>query len=185
MRTAGMVLAAGAGSRFGQPKAGVLVAGERLVDRAVRIMREGGTDPVLVVLGAWQGDVPGATVVLNPDWATGMGSSLRAGLTALLSGPGYADVGGVVVTLVDLPGLTPAAVRRLLGHPAPLAAASYGGSRGHPVKFAREHWRPVADQASGDAGARGYLRDRDDVVLVEVGDVASGLDVDRPEDLPE
>ncbi|MBU6244622.1 MAG: nucleotidyltransferase family protein [Actinomycetales bacterium] len=185
MRIAGLVLAAGAGSRFGQPKAPVVVGGERLVDRAVRIIREAGADPVLVVLGAWQGDVPDATVVLNPDWGSGMGSSLRAGLTELLNVEAYADVDGVVVTLVDLPGLTCAAVRRLMLHPSSLAAASFDGSRGHPVKFAREHWGPVADQAIGDAGARAYLRDRDDVVLVEVGDVASGEDVDRPQDLPE
>lgn len=184
MRTAGLVLAAGAGSRFGRPKAPVLFDGERLVDRAVRILRTAGAEPVVVVLGAWNGDVPGAQIVLNPEWSTGMGSSLRAGLASLMGDGSYADVMSVVVTLVDLPGLTSAAVRRVMLHPAPLAAATYAGHRGHPVKFAREHWGPIAEQATGDRGARGYVSGRDDVALIEVGDIASGLDVDSPEDLP-
>ena len=64
-------------------QAPVVIEGERLVDRAVRVLREGGCDPVYVVLGAWTGDVPGAVAVANPEWPEGMGSSLRAGLTAL------------------------------------------------------------------------------------------------------
>ena len=75
----GLVLAAGAGQRMGGPKAPLAVAGQRLVDRAVRVLREGGCDPVLVVLGAWVGDVPGAEVVVNADWASGLGSSLEPG----------------------------------------------------------------------------------------------------------
>ena len=91
MGVAGLVLAAGEGRRFGGPKAPVVIDGERLVDRAVRVLREGGCEPVYVVLGAWVGEVPGAIVVVNPDWAEGMGSSLRAGLGAM-------DADRVVVT---------------------------------------------------------------------------------------
>ena len=83
MSTAGLVLAAGEGRRFGGPKAPAVIDGERLVDRAVRVMREGGCDPVVVVLGAWVGDVPGAHIVVNDAWSEGMGSSLRVGLAAL------------------------------------------------------------------------------------------------------
>ena len=172
--TAGLVLAAGGGRRFGGPKAPVVVDGERLVDRAVRVLREAGCDPVLVVLGAWVGEV-GADVVLNPDWAEGMGSSLRVGLRELERG----DADRVVVTLVDLPGLTAAAVGRLLVVDADLAAATYAGERGHPVLLGRGHWAGVAAAAVGDQGARTYLAARD-VVLVEVGDVASGEDLDVP-----
>ena len=68
---AGVVLAAGGGTRFGQPKAPVVVNGERLVDRAVRCLGEAGCDPVIVVLGAWIGPVPGAEVVVNDDWRSG------------------------------------------------------------------------------------------------------------------
>jgi nicotine blue oxidoreductase len=174
--TAGLVLAAGEGRRFGGPKAPYVLDGERLVDRAVSVLREGGCAPVLVVLGAWVGEVPGAEVVVNQDWPQGMGSSLRAGLAAL---DARAGIDRVLVTLVDLPGLTPAAVARLLTCDEPLAAAAYAGERGHPVLLAREHWAGAAAGAEGDQGARAYLA-RHEPVLVEVGDVATGLDLDRP-----
>ena len=72
-RTAGLVLAAGEGRRFGGPKAPYVLDGERLVDRAVRVLREAGCDPVVVVLGAWVGEVPGAEVVGNEDVGRGHG----------------------------------------------------------------------------------------------------------------
>lgn len=192
----GVVLAAGEGRRFGGPKAPFEFEGERLVDRAVRVLREGGCDPVIVVLGAWVGEVPDAQVVVNSDWSEGMGSSLRAGLMSAGAGSG---VESAVVTLVDLPGLTPAAVRRLIdrggesasgamergagsGGGAGLAAATYHGVRGHPVVFGREHWAAVIEAAHADVGARDYLAaHRGDLTLVEVGDIASGDDLDtRP-----
>jgi CTP:molybdopterin cytidylyltransferase MocA len=175
-RTAGLVLAAGEGRRFGGPKAPYVLDGERLVDRAVRVLREGGCDPVLVVLGAWVGEVPDAEVVRNDEWSEGMGSSLRAGLAALEP---LAEVDRVLVTLVDLPGLAPAAVARLIACTEPLAAAAYAGERGHPVLLARPHWAGAAASADGDRGARAYLA-RHEPVLVEVGDVATGLDLDEP-----
>lgn len=173
-RTAGLVLAAGEGRRFGGPKAPYVLDGERLVDRAVRVLRAGGCDPVVVVLGAWLGEVPGAEVVENPDWSSGMGSSLRAGLADLTGRP---DVDRAVVTLVDLPGLTADAVRRIRACLGDLAVATYDGVRGHPVLLSRAHWPGVAGSAVGDRGARGYLAERE-VALVEVGDVASGDDLD-------
>lgn len=180
-RTLGLVLAAGEGRRFGGPKAPVVVAGQRLVDRAVRVLAEGGCDPVVVVLGAWVGDVPGAEVVVNEAWAEGMGSSLRAGLVALAGRPGGSADDRVVVTLVDLPGLTAEAVRRIVDSPSRLAAAAYDDERGHPVLLGAEHWSGVSESARGDSGARDYLRAHaDDVALVEVGDVADGADLDQP-----
>lgn len=176
---AGLVLAAGEGRRFGGPKAPVVLDGERLVDRAVRVLREGGCDPIYVVLGAWSGAVPGAITVTNPDWSEGMGSSLRAGLTALDAAD--VELDRVVVTLVDLPGLTGEAVARLIASPARIAQASYDGERGHPVMLGREHVEDVWSSAQGDRGARDYLRAHsDEVSLVEVGDVASGEDLDVP-----
>jgi len=168
--------------------------GERLVDRAVRLLHEAGCDPVVVVLGAWVGDVPGADVVVNDDWPTGMGSSLRRGLDHLASADatedGASDVGPaagvdrVLVTLVDLPGLTLQAVARIAATPSPdprevLASATYDGVRGHPVLLGRTHWHGVSTSAVGDRGARTYLAEQD-VTLVEVGDVATGQDLDEP-----
>jgi nicotine blue oxidoreductase len=89
VRVAGILLAAGDGSRLGQPKALVTIAGRTLAERGIALLREGGTDPVLVVTGA--APIPAATLhivynlttVYNPDWRSGMGSSLAAGLAAL------------------------------------------------------------------------------------------------------
>src|SRR5690606_17073505 len=122
-RVAGLLLAAGAGSRLGRPKALVELAGERLAERGVRTLREAGCAPVLVVTGAARVAVAGAEAVHNPDWASGMGSSLRAGLDALPAG-----AGAVVVALADQPLVTAAAVRRLIAAAvdgARVAAAAY------------------------------------------------------------
>src|SRR3954447_16514392 len=111
---AGLVLAAGEGRRFGGPKALVELAGELLVDRAVRVLRTAGGEPVMVVLGAAAPDVVAqagldAVVVVNDGWPEGMGSSLRCGLSLA------ADVGAeaLVVMLVDQPLIAADVVRRL------------------------------------------------------------------------
>ena len=138
MTVGGLVLAAGAGRRFGRPKALVEFDGERLVDRMVWVLREGGCQPLLVVAGAAPLVVSGATVIDNPDWRTGMGSSLRAGLAALPQ-----QVTAVVIVLVDTPWLAAEAVRRLVrAHEAgaELAVSTYAGERGHPVLLGRGHW---------------------------------------------
>lgn len=176
MSVAGLVLAAGSGTRYGGPKAPVVIDGERLVDRAVRNLRAGGCDPVLVVLGAWVGEVSGADIVVNDDWPEGMGSSLRRGLSALMDDT---DADAAVITLVDLPGLTPTAVNRVVACDAPLAVATYDGERGHPVRIGRALWPRAIEVAVGDQGARALMREQD-VTLVEVGDVADGQDVDEP-----
>lgn len=179
MTTAGLVLAAGEGKRFGGPKAPYVHNGDRLVDRAVNVLTEAGCDPVFVVLGAWMGDVPGATVLENPEWSTGMGSSLQVGLKHLNSEGGIDEV---VVSLVDLPGLTSEAVSRIVNAPGEIVVAAYDAKRGHPVKFASSTWPELITSATGDQGARSYIAEHPDlIVLVEVGDVATGEDMDiRP-----
>ena len=179
MTTAGLVLAAGDGKRFGGPKAPYVHNGQRLVDRAVTVLTEAGCDPVFVVLGAWVGDVPGATVLENENWSTGMGTSLQVGLSHLNSEPGIDEV---VVSLVDLPGLTSLAVSRIVETPGDIVVAAYDAKRGHPVKFASSTWPELITSAIGDQGARSYIAEHpDQIVLVEVGDVATGEDMDiRP-----
>ncbi|MCC9310449.1 nucleotidyltransferase family protein [Kitasatospora sp. RB6PN24] len=184
-----LVLAAGGGRRLGgRPKALLGLHGRPLVEHAVRVVREGGCAPVLVVLGAARdqvaatADLTGCTVVANPDWAAGLGGSLRAGLAALPSGSP-----AVLVTLVDTPGVTPAAVARLLAahrDGAQLAAAGYAGRRGHPVLIGARHFAEAAAGATGDAGARALLTaHRAELRLVECGDVAVPDDLDTPGDL--
>jgi len=175
--TAGAVLAAGEGRRFGGPKAPHEVDGERLVDRAVRILREAGCDPVFVILGAWEGNVDNALVIVNHGWQEGMASSLRIALKWVNA---TTEADHALITLVDLPGLSTEAVQRVLQAPDGVAVATFHGERGHPVRIPREHFRTLIDTVSGDEGARAFLADRDDITFVEVGDVASGLDLDFP-----
>jgi nicotine blue oxidoreductase len=118
-------------------------------------------------------------VLENKDWPTGMGSSLQVGLTHLNS---EADIDEVVVSLVDLPGLTSEAVSRIVNTPGEIVVAAYDAKRGHPVKFDISTWPELIKSATGDQGARSYIADHpEQIVLVEVGDVATGEDMDiRP-----
>ena len=116
-------------------------------------------------------------VVVAADWADGMGASLRAGLSGLAALAPDADA--AMVHLVDLPDVGVHVLVRVASHAAPavLARARYDGRPGHPVLLGREHWPGVAAAARGDAGARGYLAERD-VLAVDCGDLATGADVD-------
>lgn len=174
---AGLLLAAGGGARFGGPKALLEFAGERLVDRGVRLLERGGCHPFLVVLGAAAVPVRRAVTVHNPDWRSGMGSSLRAGLAALPP-----DARAVVVALVDQPLVRPEAVRALIDSGAEVAVATYGGLRRHPVLIGRRHVAEVAALARGDVGARPFLAAHPELVT-EVPCPGDPADIDTPEDL--
>src|ERR1700712_1084872 len=181
---AGLVLAAGGGRRYGMPKALVEYEGSLLVERAVRTAAAV-CDPVLVVLGAqavdvWRtADLAGATVLANKDWETGMASSLRTGLEGLRAWPVRVDA--ALILLVDMPGMTPAALARLADGAAPdaLAAATYDGVRSHPVLIGRDHWAGVIETATGDEGARGYLATHETAEIDCTG-LADPADLDVP-----
>ncbi len=194
----GLLLAAGGGRRLGgRPKALLPHRGRPLVENAVRVLREGGCRTVYVVLGAAaeevrvRADLAGCVLIDNPDWSEGMGSSLRAGLEALgkAEAEGGQDGGAraALVSLVDQPGIGAEAVARVLAaHRSgdSLAAASYDGKRGHPVLFGRERWADIAASATGDRGARAYLKAHEaEIELVECGDVAEPYDIDTEADL--
>ncbi|MEW1926015.1 nucleotidyltransferase family protein [Streptomyces sp. NPDC088360] len=189
---AGLLLAAGGGRRLGgRPKALLDHRGRPLVEHAVHVLREGGCTRVHVVLGAdadvvrAKASLPGCVLIDNPEWAEGMGSSLRAGLASLREDA--ADAEAALVSLVDQPGIGPAAVARVHAayrSPATLAAAAYDGERGHPVLFGAAHWAGIAASAVGDRGARSYLKEHaGEISLVECGDVARAYDIDTPADL--
>jgi len=202
-RVAGVLLAAGEGSRFGQPKALVKLNGQTLAERGANLLRVGGADPILVVTGAAPVELDGARIVYNQEWRTGMGSSLRAALQTLTdahasqgadantdseastgTGP---NVGAVVVALADQPLVGPEAVARLIAayrDGATVAVAAYDGQARNPVLLAREHWAEVIATAVGDQGARTFLRAHPDLVtLVECGDTGRPDDIDTPADL--
>jgi CTP:molybdopterin cytidylyltransferase MocA len=205
---AGVLLAAGEGSRFGQPKALVELGGVTLAQRGVDLLRAGGADPILVVTGAAPVQLSGTYSVHNPDWRTGMGSSLRVALHSFsrdLAEPGdpaapaqdagamaveSADqplIGAVVVALADQPLIGAEAVARLIAAyraGATVAVAAYHGRARNPVLLAREHWPEVIALATGDQGARPFLGARPDLVtLVECADTGSPDDIDIPADL--
>ena len=169
---AGVVLAAGAGTRFGMPK--VLAEEGEWLRLAVDAL-SGCCDDVVVVLGAAIVDVPApARPVVADDWASGTSASLRAGLAAVQ------DAELAVLMLVDTPDVGADVVARVLHAAATsgLARATYEGRPGHPVVIARRHWPALEAALHGDEGARRFLAGRDDVVAVECGDLATGVDVD-------
>lgn len=182
----GLLLAAGSGSRYGGPKALVEWDGELLVHRAARLLREGGCESVVLVVGAQAQRVSAAAglpdVVVATDWSTGMGASLRAGLAGL-----PASAGACVVSLVDQPLLGSAAVVRLREAwtaGAVAAVATYDGRPRNPVLLDRAVWAEVAALAQGDSGARTWLRRHADLVTsVPCDDTGSPVDVDTPADL--
>jgi nicotine blue oxidoreductase len=185
-----VLLAAGEGSRFGRPKALVELDGQTLAERGITLLRAGGTDPVLIVTGAAQVDLRPehqARTVYNGEWRTGMGSSLRAALRALTELEAGQEVGAVVVALADQPLVGAEAVGRLIAAyqaGADVAVAAYGGKPRNPVLLAREHWPEVIATATGDQGARAFLRARPELVtLVECGDTGRPDDIDTPADL--
>ncbi|MFI6037328.1 NTP transferase domain-containing protein [Streptomyces sp. NPDC051315] len=187
---AGLLLAAGGGRRLGgRPKALLTHRGRPLVEYAVEVLRAAGCARVHVVLGAAADAVrerarlEGCVLVTNPEWEGGMGSSLRAGLDSL-AGTGAR---AALVCLVDQPGIGARAAARVLAayrDDSSLASAAYDGVRGHPVLFGAAHWAGVAATATGDRGARAYLKAHEKAIaLVECGDVAEPYDIDTAEDL--
>ncbi|MGW0332504.1 nucleotidyltransferase family protein [Streptomyces sp. NPDC003011] len=189
-RTAGLLLAAGGGRRLGgRPKALLPHRGRPLVEYAAGVLRAAGCARVHVVLGAAadtvreRAELGDCVLVDNPDWADGMGSSLRAGLGSL-AGTGAR---AALVALVDQPGIGAEAVARVLAagrDETSLAAAAYDGVRGHPVLLGAAHWAGVAATATGDRGARAYLKAHEEAItLVECGDVARPYDIDTAADL--
>jgi molybdenum cofactor cytidylyltransferase len=162
-----VALAAGASSRFGSPKQALLL--EPVLER----VRRSSVDDVLVVLGAHELETAARTVSCF-DWERGPGASLRCGLTGL-----PAEAEAAVVVLADGPELDPAAIDRVIAvwreRPAPVVAASYGGTRLHPVLLAREVWPQIPDD-----GAKNL-----DAVLVACDDLSPPGDVDFADEVPE
>ena len=178
---------------MGGPKALLRDAGGvPYLERAIGALFDGGCTDVTVVLGAaapdaidlltdggWTDD-PELSVVVAQDHADGMGASLRAGLASLADSEHTA----ALVMLVDLPDVGAPVVRRLLGdaHEDSLTRATYAGQPGHPVLIGRTHWAGVLATLGGDRGARAYL-DAHGARDVACDDLATGRDLDRPEDL--
>jgi CTP:molybdopterin cytidylyltransferase MocA len=163
---AAVVLAAGAASRYGGPKQ------RALLPAVLTALCETEVSPIVVVEGAWaleprSNEVHEVTLVHCADWADGPGASLRCGLAALGD-----EVTDALVVLADGPELDPRAVSRVAGAAgsAAVLAATYDGSRSHPVLLARSVWPSVPVE-----GARVL-----EPLLVDCSDLRPPGDVDYP-----
>jgi CTP:molybdopterin cytidylyltransferase MocA len=181
----GIVLAAGAATRFGSPKQLALLRGRPLLEHVLETLAATPLDRVVVVLGAEAGRIArgvalhGAEPVVCPDWAAGQSASLRAGLRAI------AGAEAAVVALGDQPLLAADAVARVIAARSPDAdavRADYGDGRpGHPVLLeARVFARLVS--LRGDVGARDLLAGLR-VREVDCAGLGRPDDVDTPEHL--
>jgi len=163
------------------PKATLVLNGVRLVDLAVSALGGGGCSPVFAVVRA-DVEVPGATLVVNPDPDRGMASSLELAVDAAAQ----AGAAALLVTLVDMPGIDAASVLavREAYLPERIAMAAFGDRAGHPVAMSLERWREALAMAGADEGARALLAARQELIdLVPVtGDPS---DLDTPEQLSE
>jgi MoxR-like ATPase len=208
-RVCGLLLAAGAGRRLGLPKS--LLRGpddEPVLVTTVDRLVKGGCDEVVVVLGARAEEAhallaaesrrwPDGSVraVVADDWDRGMAASLATGLWAVSGSDPEPDA--VLIHLVDLPDVTAEVVARVVAawresgaSRDALVRAAYAGEPGHPVLLGHDHQVALAAAVGAalhlpgpvDYGARAYLADRR-VHLVDCDDLATGRDVDRPEDL--
>jgi CTP:molybdopterin cytidylyltransferase MocA len=177
--TAAVVLAAGGGSRFEADghKLLALLRGRPLVSWAIESAVAAALDETMVVTGAVPIAVPdGVTVLDNPEWQTGIASSLQVAIARA----GSAGHEAVVVGLGDQPFVVPLAWKAVAACPAPIAVATYDGVRGNPVRLARSVWDLLP--SDGDAGARVLMREQPELVA-EVACDGAAADVDTVEDL--
>ncbi len=186
---------------MGMPKALVrLPGGKSLLTHSLQILRDGGCEDIVVVLGAgepfvrkaletWAEEVEAIMgegelfVISNPDYEQGMSSSVRAGLQRVQELRSKPE--SVVIQLVDTPEISPDAIERLRKESAAsaLVVATYEGVIGHPMLIGREHWLPIAEMVTGDVGARQYLNGRDDLTRVACDGLGSPVDIDTPDEL--
>jgi molybdenum cofactor cytidylyltransferase len=180
---AGLVLAAGAATRFGRQKQVARLDGMPLLEHALLAMTASTVGRVVVMLGSAADEIVsevnlhGAEPLVCSRWEEGQSASLACGLAEL------AACEAVVVTLGDQPRMSPDAIRRVIAarNGAPAVRATYGGTPGHPVLLERELFEPLRN-VSGDKGARNLLMSVQ-VLDVPCDDLGGGEDVDTPAEL--
>jgi nicotine blue oxidoreductase len=183
-----ILLAAGAGSRFGGGKLTAIFDGKPLISHPLEALRDASVDETVVVVGADAARLReicepcGVRVVENPDWEQGQSTSVRVGIEAMTS-----EARAAVILLGDQPLVTAGAVAKLVEafeDGAEVAVATYEGRRRNPVLFARSVWTKLVDELSGDEGARSFLRKHPKLVVeVACDEVGNPADVDTEEDL--
>lgn len=188
MKTGTIILAAGSSSRMGQSKQMLDVNGEKLLAKTVKAALDSHAGTVAVVLGSHEkahreslGGLP-VEIVYNENWKNGMGSSIKKGLSHLMSGDPSLEA--VVVLVCDQPLLTAENIIRLIMEyrqsKKPIIASRYSQTPGVPVLFDRIYF-PQLMALPNDQGAKQImLQHRDDVS--EVDFPGGEIDLDTPED---
>ena len=179
----GLVLAAGAATRFGAPKQLAELEGIPLLEHSLRTMTAAPVGRVVVVLGSGADEIIAAVDLYGADplvcarWEEGQAASLACGLAEL------ADCEAIVVTLGDQPRVSPDAIRRVIAarNGASAVRATYGGDPGHPVLLERDLFEQLRN-VTGDKGARNLLMSVK-VLDVPCDDLGGGEDVDTPAEL--
>jgi molybdenum cofactor cytidylyltransferase len=186
--SAGIILAAGASRRMGQPKQLLEVGGRPLLELAVAAACASQLDEVVVVLGAHADEITAAVdlgrarVVVNPDYEQGLSTSLRAGIASL-----GAEVSRAVVMLGDQPDVNASMLDRLLdlqeASVLPAAALSFAGLLHPPMVLARQMWSSL-EALQGDVGLRAVVRAHPELVAALPAERPGGhpVDIDTPED---
>ncbi len=190
MNVAAIILAAGASRRLGQPKQLLLLGGEMMIERTIRLANEAGAAPVITVLGAYHEVIREAvrlsnfTPVINSAWEQGISSSIQAGLAAVEeSDP---QTAGVLILACDQPRLSAEHLRAMLAafcaQAAPsIVASAYGGILGIPAVFPRKVFPPLR-ALRGDKGARSLLL-QPPCPLVALTFPGGEIDIDLPADM--
>jgi molybdenum cofactor cytidylyltransferase len=187
MSVAAIILAAGASRRLGRPKQLLLLGGETLISRTIRLATEAGAAPRVAVLGAHAEAIrasigpDGATVAINEGWEQGVAGSIHAGLRAL-----DAEVSGALILSCDQPRLTAEHLRALIENfiaqnESAIVASAYAGVQGVPAVFPRSAF-PDLLALAGDKGARALLL-HPPCALIALPFPGGEADIDKPEDL--
>jgi molybdenum cofactor cytidylyltransferase len=190
--TAGILLAAGAATRFGKPKQLLPLGGRFLIEWALSAALGSNLDHVVLVLGCEHERIrrslgsstahPKCEILVNPDYRSGQSTSLQAGLLRIRHAFPFAMflLGDQPLVDADLINLL---LKRYAGSEKPICVPTHRGSRGNPTLFARRFYPEILELA-GDKGARDIIAAHPDQVLaVEIPDPLVFLDIDRREDV--
>jgi nicotine blue oxidoreductase len=180
MQIAGLILAAGASTRFGSPKQLARIGDRTMLATVVDLAREAGLDPIVAIVAPGIAVARDVVPIVNTQPEEGLSRSLRMGIAAMPP-----EIDGVVILLGDQPTLAPATIRAVLGaarNGRPVVAARADGRLGTPVLVMKDGFG-LAHGAIGDEGLRSILtRNPEQVTPVDVAEHAP--DVDTPADLP-